>query len=192
MDSKLCDRREFYARLASLLAGLGVAVAAFGSTIASEARVAGDKAGGKTVAGNEEISRAAESIHQEIVLKASRKRVYEALTNAEQFTKVMRLSKYPDDPAATISREPGGPFSLFGGHIVGRHVELVPNERIVQVWRAASWEAGAYSIVRFDLKEQADQTKIIFDHTGFPMGLAEHLLEGWNSNYWEPLKKYLA
>jgi activator of HSP90 ATPase len=192
MDSKLCDRREFYARLASLLAGLGVAVAAFGSTIASEARVAGDKAGGKTVAGNEEISRAAESIHQDIVLKASRKRVYEALTNAEQFTKVMRLSKYPDDPAATISREPGGPFSLFGGHIVGRHVELVPNERIVQVWRAASWEAGAYSIVRFDLKEQADQTKIIFDHTGFPMGLAEHLLEGWNSNYWEPLKKYLA
>ena len=192
MDSKLCDRREFYARLASLLAGLGVAVAAFGSTIASEARVAGDKAGGKTVAGNEEISRAAESIHQEIILKASRKRVYEALTNAEQFTKVMRLSKYPDGPAAMISREPGGSFSLFGDHIVGRHVELVPNERIVQAWRAASWEAGAYSIVRFDLKEQADQTKIIFEHTGFPMGLAEHLLDGWNSNYWEPLKKYLA
>jgi len=192
MDSKLCDRRDFSVRLASLFAGLGVAGAAFGSTIASEARPAMDKAGGKATGGNEEISRAAESIHQEIVLKASRKRVYEVLTNAEQFTKVMKLSKYPDDPAATISREPGGPFSLFGDHIVGRHVELVPNERIVQVWRAASWEAGAYSIVRFDLKEQADQTKIIFDHTGFPMGLAEHLLEGWNSNYWEPLKKYLA
>jgi len=192
MDSKLCDRRDFSVRLASLFVGRGVAGAAFGSTIASEARVAADKTGGKTVAGNEEISRAAESVHQEIILKASRKRVYEALTNAEQFTKVMRLSKYPDGPAATISREPGGSFSLFGDHIVGRHVELVPNERIVQAWRAASWEAGAYSIVRFDLKEQADQTKIIFDHTGFPMGLAEHLLDGWNSNYWEPLKKYLA
>ncbi len=192
MDSKLCDRRDFSVRLASLFAGLGVAGAAFGSTIASEARPAAGKTGGKTVVGNEEISRAAESIHQEIVLKASRKRVYEALTNAEQFTKVMKLSKYPEGPGATISREPGGSFSLFGDHIVGRHVELVPNERIVQAWRAASWEAGAYSIVRFDLKEQADQTKIIFDHTGFPMGLAEHLLEGWNSNYWEPLKKYLA
>ena len=192
MDSKLCDRRDFSVRLASLFAGLGVAGAALGSTIASEARPAAGKAGEKTVAGNEEISRAAESIHQEIVLKASRKRVYEALTNAEQFTKVMKLSKYPDGPGATISREPGGSFSLFGDHIVGRHVELVPNERIVQAWRAASWEAGAYSIVRFDLKEQADQTKIIFDHTGLPMGLAEHLLEGWNSNYWEPLKKYLA
>jgi len=192
MDSKLCDRRDFSVRLASLFAGLGVAGAAFGSTIASEARPAAGKAGEKTVAGNEEISRAAESIHQEIVLKASRKRVYEALTNAEQFTKVMKLSKYPEGPGATISREPGGSFSLFGDHIVGRHVELVPNERIVQAWRAASWEAGAYSIVRFDLKEQADQTKIIFDHTGFPMGLAEHLLDGWNSNYWEPLKKYLA
>src|SRR5260370_35298002 len=129
MDSKLCDRRAFYARLASLLAGLGVAVAAFGSTIASEARVAGDKAGGKTVAGNEEISRAAESIHQEIILKASRKRVYEALTNAEQFTKAMRLSKYPDGPAATLVRDPGGRFSPFGDHIVDRHVQLVRKGR---------------------------------------------------------------
>src|SRR5260370_34261337 len=113
MDSKLCDRRDFSVRLASLFAGLGVAGAAFGSTIASEARPAMDKAGGKATGGNEEISRAAESIHQEIVLKASRKRVYEVLTNAEQFTKVMKLSKYPDGLAATISREPGGSFSLF-------------------------------------------------------------------------------
>jgi activator of HSP90 ATPase len=33
-----------------------------------------------------------------------------------------------------ISREVGGAFSLFGGIIVGRHIELVPNERIVQAW----------------------------------------------------------
>src|SRR5260370_14535668 len=91
MDSKLCDRREFYARLASLLAGLGVAVAAFGSTIASEARVAGDKAGGKTVARNEEISPAAQSIPQAIILKASRERVFEALADAEKITKHLRL-----------------------------------------------------------------------------------------------------
>src|SRR5260370_40023988 len=57
MDSKLCDRREFYARLASLLAGLGVAVAAFGSTIASQARVAGDKASGNTGRGQAAGSR---------------------------------------------------------------------------------------------------------------------------------------
>src|SRR5580700_3973801 len=40
----------------------------------------------------EEISHTAESIHQEPVFKASRKRVYEALTDAKQFQKVTLLS----------------------------------------------------------------------------------------------------
>src|ERR1700680_1397779 len=38
----------------------------------------------------EEISHAAESIHQEPVFMASRKRVYEALTDAKQFDKVVQ------------------------------------------------------------------------------------------------------
>jgi hypothetical protein len=38
------------------------------------------------------ISHTAESIHQEPVFKASRKRVYEALTDARQFAKVVQLS----------------------------------------------------------------------------------------------------
>jgi hypothetical protein len=41
----------------------------------------------------EEISRAAESIHQEPVFHASRKRVYEVLLDAKQFTKVGQLSR---------------------------------------------------------------------------------------------------
>jgi hypothetical protein len=40
----------------------------------------------------EEISHTAESIHQEIVFKAGRKRVYEALTQAKQFDQVVQLS----------------------------------------------------------------------------------------------------
>jgi activator of HSP90 ATPase len=183
MVSNLYTRRNFSFRLATLFAGLGIVGDARGATMGTLAN---------SFAGNDGISRAAESIHQEIVFKSSRKHVYDALTQADQFTRVMRLSKFPGGSEATISRDAGGAFSLFGDLIVGRHIELVPNERLVQAWRAASWETGAYSIVRFDLKEQGGQTKIIFDHTGFPNGQAEHLLEGWNSNYWEPLQKYLA
>ncbi len=40
----------------------------------------------------DEIFRQEESIHQEPVFKASRKRVYEALTDAKQFSKVTELS----------------------------------------------------------------------------------------------------
>jgi uncharacterized protein YndB with AHSA1/START domain len=180
MNLNLWSRRDFSLRLGSLFSGLSIV------------GVAAGRAGAGALAGGEEISHTAESIHQEVVFKASRKRVYEALTDAEQFTKVVRLSKAPGGPAAVISKDAGGAFSAFGGYITGRHIELVPNERIIQAWRAGGWEAGKYSIARFELKEQGEQTKLVFDHTGFPNGDAEHLLEGWNTNYWEPLRKYLA
>jgi len=192
MRTNFWSRGDFSLRLGSLFTGLRIAGADLGSTIPGTCAGANDEAGARAVAGNEEISRTGESIHQEVVFKASRKRVYEALTDAEQFTKVVRLSKAPGGPAAVISKEAGGTFSAFGGYITGRHIELAPNERIVQAWRAGGWEAGKYSIARFELKEQGEQTKLVFDHTGFPNGDAEHLLEGWNSNYWEPLRKYLA
>jgi activator of HSP90 ATPase len=146
----------------------------------------------------EEISRTAESIHQEPVFKASRKRVYEALTDTKQFNKVTQLSAAMHSGMSLgtapteISGEVGGAFSLFGGHIVGRHIELVPNERVVQAWRVVDWDPGVYSITKFEFTEQGSGTKIVFDHTGFPKGKAEHLAAGWNANYWEPLERFLA
>src|SRR5271155_2407706 len=145
----------------------------------------------------EEISRTAESIHQEAVFKASRKRVYEALTDAKQFDKVIQLSgvlqsMHLGDKPAEIGREVGGAFTLFGGYITGRQVELLPNERIVQAWRTGGWAPGVYSIAKFELVEQESGTKIVFDHTGFPKGEAEVLASGWKAHYWEPLEKLLA
>jgi uncharacterized protein YndB with AHSA1/START domain len=146
----------------------------------------------------EEVSHSAEAIHQERVFKASRKRVYEALTDAQQFDKVERFSADMQDGKALgakpteIGRQVGGTFTLFGGHIVGRHLELVPNERIVQAWRVVDWEPGWYSIARAQLVEQGSGTKIVFDHTGFPEGLGQHLADGWKAHYWDTLEKYLA
>ena len=145
-----------------------------------------------------EISHGEDAIHQEPVFKASRKRVYEALTDAKQFQKVIQLSAAiqsgmaKGNTPAEIAAEPGGAFRLFNGFIVGRNLELIPNERIVQAWRVAYWPAGDWSLVKFVLVEQGSETKVIFDHTGFPKGDADHLLEGWNGNYWQPLTKFLA
>ena len=145
-----------------------------------------------------EISHSEEAIHQEPVLKASRKRVYEALTDAQQFDKVenfsaeMRGGGSLGPKPTEISRQLGGTFTLFGGHIVGRHLELVPNERIVQAWRVVDWEPGRYSIARFELVEQGSDTKIVFDHFGFPKGLAQHLADGWKAHYWDTLQKYFS
>src|SRR6201987_6297902 len=103
------------------------------------------------------------TIHQEIEFNASPQQLYEALLDSKQFT---GFSGRP----AEINREVGGAFSLFKGYIVGRNLELVPNERIVQAWRVVTWPEGAYSIVRFALKPQGSGTHLVFDHIGFPEG----------------------
>jgi activator of HSP90 ATPase len=145
----------------------------------------------------DEITHAAESIHQEPVFRANRKRVYEALIDPKQFAKIVELSgamtamSLPKAPVE-IAQQAGGAFSLFGGHIVGRHIELVANVRIVQAWRTANWDAGVYSIARFEFKDEGAGTKILFDHTSFPAGQAQHLADGWKANYWRPLEKYLS
>jgi uncharacterized protein YndB with AHSA1/START domain len=146
----------------------------------------------------QEITHAMESIHQEVSFKASPERVYAALTEAKQFEKVIQLSaaaqsgmiKAAGPPE--ISSQAGGAFAVFAGHIVGRQIELVPGVRVVQAWRTVDWEPGVYSIARFELAKQAGGTHLVFDHTGFPTGQAEHLAQGWTGNYWQPLAKFLA
>jgi activator of HSP90 ATPase len=125
------------------------------------------------------------SLHQEIDFKAQAQRIYEILLDEKQFAPFTGMP-------ADVDAKPGDAFSLFGGMIVGRNVELVPNERIVQAWRPTSWDPGIFSIVRFQLKSQESSCKVILDHTGFPAGLYDHLSAGWKSHYWEPLAKYLA
>ena len=124
-------------------------------------------------------------LHQEVDIKTGPQRIYDALLDSKQFS---TFSGFP----AEISREAGGSFSMFKGLIVGRNIELVPNQRIVQAWRPANWEPGLYSLARFELKAQGDGTLVALDHTGFPEGSFRHLNAGWYAHYWEPLKKFLA
>jgi activator of HSP90 ATPase len=124
-------------------------------------------------------------LHQEVDFKASPHRIYEILLDSKQFT------AFSGDPAE-ISPEAGGKFSMFGGRIEGRNVELVPDQRIVQAWRPSYWEAGVYTLVRFELKPEGSQTRVVLDHTGFPEGQFASLTSGWKEHYWERLTKYLG
>jgi uncharacterized protein YndB with AHSA1/START domain len=126
------------------------------------------------------------SIHQEVVLPASPDRVYAALTTSAQFTTAT------DNRVAQIGAAAGEPFSLFGGAIEGRTIEMVPGKRLVQAWRVKMWEPGMYSLVRFTLEPAATGTKVVLDHSSFPPEQQEHLAAGWSANYWEPLTKYFT
>jgi activator of HSP90 ATPase len=170
-------RRQFSASVASFV-GLGL--------------IGGEGLGMLQGGVSAEVTKTAEAIHQEIVFNATRKRVYNALTEAKEFTKVTTFSSVKNAPPAQIAHDLGGTFSLFGGHIIGRHLELLRDQRIVQAWRVVDWTPGLYSIARFELADRAGKTALIFDHTGFPAGQGEHLAQGWHANYWEPIKNYLG
>ena len=126
------------------------------------------------------------AIRHEVDFQAGPQRIYEALLDSKQF------KAFSGGLAAEIDREVGGSFSLFAGNIVGRNVELIPARRIVQAWRPTSWPEGIYSIAKFELRKQGSGTKVVFDHTGFPADLAEHLESGWHDHYWKPLRSYLG
>lgn len=178
-------RRIFSVRLAALFSGLGVVKA---TMLSPETASASPLA---------EISRSAEAIHQEVNFNAWPMKVYNVLTEAKLFDGVVKYSAAMksgaiSDAKAEISGEAGGTFSLFGGYVTGRQLELVPGQRLVQAWRSGSWAPGAYSIAKFELSQQGAGTKLVFEHVGFPQGQAEHLVAGWKGNYWEPMAKVLS
>ena len=146
----------------------------------------------------EGLSQSSQAIHQQVIVSASRQRVYSVLTSAKQFDALTRLSDAvslvtaPNAQATAISGEAGGSFTLFGGYITGRHLEMLPGERLVQAWRAGSWGRGDYSIVKFALFDQGAGCKLVLDHRGFPEGQGASLAYGWRVHYWEPLTKLLA
>jgi activator of HSP90 ATPase len=130
-------------------------------------------------------------IYQEVTIACSPEQITTALTSAEDFSE---FSGFP----ATLSAEEGDSFSLFGGQITGRHIELVSGKRVVQAWRVAGWPEGVYSIINFSLETSAasvgasvsESTAVKFTQSGFPEGTAEHLNEGWHTMYWGPLGAY--
>lgn len=164
------------------IAGLAVS---FGSLVAaSKVWGAPQQPSMKEAPGKPE-NRKLTSLHMEVEFAADPQRIYEALLDSKQFA---AFSGMP----AEIDRNEGGAFSMFGGLIVGRNIELISNQRIVQAWRPSHWDAGVFSIVRFDLKPHDSGTLYFLDHKGFPEGAFDSLSNGWKEHYAEPLKKFLA
>jgi activator of HSP90 ATPase len=169
---ELESRRQLVKGLAIVFGAFGVSKA-WGATPQSTMKEIPSAAANKTRT----------SLHYEVDFKPAPQRIYEALLDSKQFAV---FSGMP----AEIDAKAGGAFSLFGGQIVGRNIELITNQRIVQAWRPAHWTPGMYSIVKFELKPNGSGSTLVLDHTGFPEGMADHLDSGWHEHYLNTLQKY--
>jgi activator of HSP90 ATPase len=124
------------------------------------------------------------TIKQAVTFKASAHDVYEALMDAEKH------ARFTGD-RASISRKVGGAFTAYGDYIEGKNIELVPDQKIVQSWRASDWPEGHYSRVTYSLKEKDGVTSLTFTQTDIPDEAADDVAQGWRDYYWKPMKKML-
>jgi len=123
-------------------------------------------------------------IHQTVTFRASPHDVYEALMDSQKHAEF-------SGGAAKISRQVGGEINAYDGYIYGKNLELIPDKKIVQTWRAVDWPEGHFSTVTFVLTPDTGGTRLDFTHTGVPDGTEAEFTQGWIDNYWEPMKRLL-
>ena len=126
------------------------------------------------------------NLDKEIIIKTSPHELYEAFMDSKKHSKFT-------ESKAKVSREVGGNFSIFGGDINGKNVELIQDKKIIQTWRSEgeNWPKGYYSTITLIFEPVDDGTLIKFTHTDIPEGAYESVKEGWDKYYWEPLKEML-
>ena len=123
-------------------------------------------------------------INQSVTFRTTPHEVYEVLMDSKKHAAF-------SGGAAKISRAVGGEISAYDGYISGKNIELVPDKKIVQDWRAVDWPEDYFSRVIFELTPVPEGTRLDFTHTGIPEGEEASFEQGWIDNYWEPMKAFL-
>src|SRR6516165_6795133 len=122
------------------------------------------------------------TLRQTATFNAPPRQVYETLMDSKKHTSL-------SGEKAKISREAGGRFTAWGGHITGLVVK--PGKKIVQAWRATGWWPDHYSVAIFNLKKIPRGTKLEFTQTGIPPHRYSGHYRGWIEAYWTPMKEIL-
>ena len=118
------------------------------------------------------------------MFKASPHELYEALMDSARHAAFTKSD-------ASISREVGGEYMAYDGYITGKNLELIPDQKIVQSWRAVDWPEKQFSRVEFEISPVAEGSRLVFTHSDLPEGTEEEFTQGWIENYWEHLHAYL-
>lgn len=124
------------------------------------------------------------TIKQSVTFPATAHEIYETLMDSKKH------AAFTGDEAE-ISREVGGSFSTFSGYARGTNLELVPDKKIVQTWRASDWPEGYYSRVTFWLEETDGSTQLTFEQTDVPEDFYDDIYQGWQDYYWSPMQEML-
>jgi uncharacterized protein YndB with AHSA1/START domain len=95
--------------------------------------------------------------------------------------------------SARIVPQIGGEFQIWEGYISGRTLALDPPHRIVQAWRTTEFDASdPDSRLELKLEPAVGGTRLTLRHSEIPDGQGPNYEEGWEANYFAPMRKYFA
>lgn len=109
-------------------------------------------------------------------------KVWQALVDPKE------INLWGGGPAKMSDRE-GTEFSLWGGDIHGKNIEIIPGEKLIQEWFGGDWAKP--SKVVFTLTAKGKGTKLDLLQTDVPNEEAKDIAAGWKSYYLGQLKKLL-
>ncbi len=122
------------------------------------------------------------AIRQTYHIKASTEEVWRALVDPKY------IEGWGGGPAK-MSDKVGSQFSLWGGDVYGKNIEVIPGKLLVQEWFGGKWNKP--SIATFELSSKNEQTTIEFTHVDVPESEYKDIEQGWKDYYLGPLKDYL-
>ena len=123
------------------------------------------------------------SITQTYVMNASPEKVFAALTDPD-------IIKTWSGAPAEMDAKAGTKFSMFGGHIVGSNLEVIPGRKLVQSWASSDWDKP--STVTFTLRPSAEGTTVDLQHDGVPDSALASISDGWNTSFLGQMQKMFA
>ena len=125
------------------------------------------------------------TIRQSVSFSVSPHEVFEALMDEKKHSAFT-------GGGAKVSRKVGGSFSIFGGALYGKNLELEKDKKIVQEWYCedTNWPKGHFSKLTFVLKKSGAGCKLEMIHEKVPEGAFKSISQGWKDHYWEPMKKF--
>ncbi|MCX6802966.1 MAG: SRPBCC family protein [Candidatus Diapherotrites archaeon] len=122
------------------------------------------------------------TIKLKVIFNIKAEKIYSALMSS-------KLQSQFTGSKCVIGKKVGGRFSAFDDYASGKNLELVPNKKIVQSWRASDWPKGVVSKINFEFEETKGKTILTFTQTGVPEEFAKEIERGWGEYYWNPIKE---
>ena len=92
-----------------------------------------------------------------------------------------------------ISAEPGAPFQAFNGALTGAILQIIPQRLVVQSWRSTKFNDGdPDSTLILAFAPEGTNGRIDLVHLDVPAHNYHAVVEGWETHYWGPWRRYLA